>query len=110
MIRQIFIRIANCEARFMLFNSYIFVLFFLPVCLLGYFGLNHFRCYKLAQLFLLIMSLWFYGYFNPGYLIIILASIVINYGFNIVFANVSHAFWRKATLAVAVVFNVGILF
>lgn len=94
----------------MLFNSYIFVLLFLPVCLVGYFGLNRFKWYKASQLFLLLMSLWFYGYFNPEYLIIILASIVINYTFSLVFDKVQNSLWRKMALAVAVVFNVGILF
>ena len=94
----------------MLFNSYIFVLFFLPACLLGYFGLNHFRCDKASQLLLLVMSLWFYGYFNPSYLTIILASIVINYSFNLLFQKVQQELWRKAILAVAAAFNVGILF
>ena len=94
----------------MLFNSYIFVLFFLPVCLLGYFGLNHFRWYKASQLFLLLMSLWFYGYFNPGYLVIILASIVVNYTFSLLFGRIQQSMPRKILLALAVVFNVGILF
>ena len=94
----------------MLFNSYIFVLLFFPVCLLGYFGLNHFRWYKASQLFLLLMSLWFYGYFNPNYLVIILSSIVLNYGFNILFRKVQQCQCRKWILAVAVLFNVGILF
>ena len=49
----------------MLFNSYIFILLFLPLCLIGYFGLNRFHRYSLAMAFLLGMSLWFYGYFNP---------------------------------------------
>ena len=94
----------------MLFNSYIFVLFFLPVCLLGYFGLNRFRCYKASQLLLLVMSLWFYGYFNPSYLTIILASIVINYTFNLLFQKLRQGLLRKAVFAVAVAFNIGILF
>ena len=94
----------------MLFNSYIFVLFFLPVCLLGYFGLNRFRCYRVSQLFLLLMSLWFYGYFNPSYLLIILASILVNFTFNLLFQKLQQPLWRKATLAAALVFNIGILF
>ncbi len=64
----------------MLFNSYIFLLLFLPMCLLGYFGLNHFKKHKLAQVFLLGMSLWFYAYFNLSYLAIIVVSILFNFG------------------------------
>lgn len=50
----------------MLFNSYIFVLLFLPLCLVGWFSLNRLPSRKPALLFLLGMSLWFYGYFTPS--------------------------------------------
>ena len=63
----------------MLFNSYIFVLLFLPLCLVGYFTINHFKKYKLAMFFLLVMSMWFYAYNNIYYLFIILFSILFNY-------------------------------
>ncbi len=63
----------------MLFNSYIFVFLFLPICLVGYFSLNLTKKYKLGHAFLLGMSLWFYGYFNPSYLLIIISSVIANY-------------------------------
>lgn len=63
----------------MLFNSYIFILFFLPVCLAGYYIFNYFKLYKVGIAFLLGMSLWFYGYFNPKYLLIICGSVIVNY-------------------------------
>ena len=63
----------------MLFNSYIFIFCFLPICILGYFLLNKTKKYQLGHGFLLGMSLWFYGYFNPGYLLIIIASVAVNY-------------------------------
>lgn len=63
----------------MLFNSYIFILVFLPLTLAGYYFLNHFKRYRAANLFMIAMSLWFYGYFNKSYLLIICGSIVINF-------------------------------
>ncbi|MCR5416718.1 MAG: MBOAT family protein [Pseudobutyrivibrio sp.] len=63
----------------MLFNSYIFIFLFLPICIVGYFLLNKTKKYQLGHLFLLGMSLWFYGYFNPSYLLIIISSVCINY-------------------------------
>ena len=63
----------------MTFNSYIFILLFLPLCLLGYFVLNQFRHYRLGLILLIGMSLWFYGYFNPRYLNIICSSVIFNY-------------------------------
>ncbi|SDH57773.1 alginate O-acetyltransferase complex protein AlgI [Pseudobutyrivibrio sp. 49] len=65
----------------MLFNSYIFIFLFLPICIIGYFLINKTGKYRLGHAFLLGMSLWFYGYFNPAYLLIIIASVCINYTF-----------------------------
>ncbi|MDO5400571.1 MAG: MBOAT family O-acyltransferase [Eubacteriales bacterium] len=94
----------------MLFNSYIFILVFLPICMIGYFGLNHFRKYTLAQAFLLGMSLWFYGYFNPGYLLIITVSIVANYLFTRLMGKTADPRLRKAELILALLANLGVLF
>lgn len=63
----------------MLFNSYIFIFIFLPIALIGWYGLNRLGRYRLASLFLSAMSLWFYAYFNVSYLAIILCSIGLNY-------------------------------
>lgn len=49
------------------------------MALLGWYGLNHLKKYELAKMFLTGMSLWFYGYFNTYYLLIIVGSILINY-------------------------------
>ena len=63
----------------MLFNSYIFVFLFLPVTLAGWYFLNRIKWHKAAYAFLIGMSLWFYGYFNANYLLLILISIIGNY-------------------------------
>lgn len=94
----------------MLFNSYIFILLFFPICISGYFILNHFSHWKTAQIFLLGMSLWFYGYFNAKYLFIIICSVVINYLFYR-FLNVEkNGKRRKYFFCAALVFNIGLLF
>ena len=72
----------------MLFNSYIFIFIFLPVALIGWYGLNRLGRYKLASLFLSVMSLWFYAYFNVRYLAIILCSIGLNYLLSLALAHV----------------------
>lgn len=94
----------------MLFNSYIFILVFLPVCLAGYFLLNHFHKETLAQVFLLGMSLWFYGYFHPSYLILILFSICLNYLLSLGIRKSRGLWMGKALLIAAVAANLGILF
>ena len=65
----------------MLFNSYIFLFLFLPLCLGGYYLLARCPKAKPAKLYLTGFSLWFYGYFNPSYLLIMLFSILFNYAF-----------------------------
>lgn len=63
----------------MLFNSYIFIFLFFPLCLLGYYGLKN-RNAVAAKVWLIGFSLWFYGYFNIRYLCIMIFSILLNYG------------------------------
>ena len=94
----------------MLFNSYIFVLVFLPLSILGYFFLNKINKVTWAQCFLLGMSLWFYGYFNVKYLFIIVASILFNYiMYRFLTRDIDNKI-RKGILIIAVLFNVGVLF
>ena len=94
----------------MLFNSYIFMFIFLPLCLAGYFLLNRFGFKKTALAFLFGMSLWFYGYFNTSYLAIIVTSIVVNYFFYILSKRVKGENARKYLKWLAVLVNLGILF
>lgn len=93
----------------MLFNSYIFVLLFLPMCLIGYFTLNHFKKYKLSMLYILFMSLWFYGYFNYSYLIIIVSSILFNYIIYHLLNKINTNYKRKILLILGLTANIGVL-
>ena len=92
----------------MLFNSYIFVLLFLPLCVLLYFLLNKWQMMA-ANVLLLGMSLWFYGYLNPSYLAIICSSIVINYLLCFWMRREERAGARKAILIMGIIVNLGIL-
>lgn len=95
----------------MQFNSFFFILFFLPLSLFGYFGLNSLGKKKLAQVFLLIMSLWFYGYFNASYLLIICGSIVVNFFLSRLMEKMDVAEGKKrAILSAGIVFNVALIF
>lgn len=62
----------------MLFNSYIFIFLFLPLCLVGFYILQNKQA-TLAKVWLTCFSLWFYGYFNQYYLLIMICSIIGNY-------------------------------
>ena len=99
----------------MLFNSYIFIFIFLPLVLLGWYGLNYYKKYMLANLFLAGMSLWFYGYFNVYYLAIILSSIGLNYLLSFLLTRIpagsSHTkLWNRIGLFSGIILNLGILF
>lgn len=90
----------------MLFNSYVFVLLFLPLCIIGYFGLNKMFRPETAQAFLVVMSLWFYGYFNAYYLFVILGSVLFNYGIYKLLVKKK----QKAVMVVGILGNLGVLF
>lgn len=90
----------------MLFNSYLFVFIFFPLCLVGYYGLLHRKKPALAKIFLTFMSFWFYGYFNLSYLLIMVGSIAFNYIFHLLLSK--HP--DKKLMILAVAGNLGLLF
>lgn len=94
----------------MLFNSYVFILLFLPVTFAGYFLINHFKKYELGKGWLVLASLVFYAYFKVEYLWIILASIFFNFGVNKLFFRIDNKNTRKAILIFGLLANMGILF
>ncbi len=98
----------------MLFNSYVFLLLFFPLTLAGYYILKKFDQIVPMKLWLIGMSLWFYGYFNPWYLFIILGSIAVNYLLCVLMRRYApkdlKPGLRKILMILGVVFNVGILF
>ncbi len=94
----------------MLFNSYIFVLLFLPLTIMGYYALNYFKKYSLSKVYLVGMSLWFYGFFNPSYILIMLSSILVNYYLGSKLIKLNKQKISKLLLFLGIIFNVGILF
>ena len=57
-----------------------FVFLFLPASIAGYFWLSHRKLVLASELYLCLASLFFYGYWEPSNLPIILISIGFNYG------------------------------
>ena len=62
----------------MLFNSFVFVLFFLPATLIVYFWLGRIG-HRSALVWLFVASLAFYAWWNPVFLGLLLGSLVLNY-------------------------------
>lgn len=102
----------------MLFNSYIFILAFLPITLIVYFLLSRIHNHIYAKIWLLCCSLYFYAYFNFSYFFIIITSIIFNYCMNLLLCPRSKKFtpfalkkpFRLMVIVLALVVNVGILF
>lgn len=63
----------------MLFNSITFLVLFLPLSLLFYYLLGCFHM-NAAKLWLVVVSFLFYGWWNPQFLILLMTSILFNYG------------------------------
>ena len=90
----------------MLFNSFDFIIFFLPITFGIYFILNKKRLTLAANAWLLCASLFFYSYWNIAYLPLILISILFNYvigGILIDYDNI-----KKQIVSKKVIFVVGI--
>jgi D-alanyl-lipoteichoic acid acyltransferase DltB (MBOAT superfamily) len=63
----------------MLFNSIQFILGFLPICLAGFFLLGRRGGAPWALAWLVAASLFFYGWWNPPFVLLLAGSIVANY-------------------------------
>jgi alginate O-acetyltransferase complex protein AlgI len=95
----------------MLFNSYEFIFLFLPLVCLGFFGLAAVS-HRLAATWLALASLFFYGWWNPKYVGLLLASVAFNYlaGSQIARFRASDRTRRAwALLVVAVTANLALL-
>ncbi|SDB14921.1 MBOAT family protein [Butyrivibrio sp. INlla16] len=89
----------------MVFSSTVFLFCFLPLTLIGCYIIRS-QTYRNA--WLLIMSLVFFGWSQPQYLWIIVASIIINYLSALFMSLFEHK--KKAVLFLAVVCNLLLLF
>ncbi|MCK5696848.1 MAG: MBOAT family protein [Gammaproteobacteria bacterium] len=95
----------------MLFNSPLYIFLFLPLTVVFYFILNHFLSHRSAKLFLIFASLFFYAYWDYHYLMLITASIIINYSlayFIIMHASQQHHS-KKLVLIIGIIFNLSLL-
>ncbi len=62
----------------MIFNSYLFILIYLPVCVAGWFLINRVS-HRAADWYLVAMGIWFYGCFGLPYLAVLGVSSLFNY-------------------------------
>lgn len=63
----------------MLFNSYEFIFLFLPITLFVFYVLSRRSGVGMALYWLVLASLFFYGWWKPEYLVLILGSVIVNF-------------------------------
>jgi alginate O-acetyltransferase complex protein AlgI len=95
----------------MLFNSYIYILLFLPGTVVIYFWLQKMEKHALSLYWLIIASLFFYGWWNINYLPLILTSLTFNFlcGSFLIKQNRIHMLKRKLLLATGITFNIALI-
>lgn len=89
----------------MVFSSLTFLCIFLPVVLALYYLLPTLR---IRNVLLIIVSLLFYAYGEPVYVLLMIASIIINYIFGRLLGTENKK-KRQWILAIAVIINIGLL-
>ncbi|MBM7702352.1 MBOAT family O-acyltransferase [Metabacillus iocasae] len=93
----------------MLFNSYVFILCFLPIVLISYRLLVRLENQSIAKLFLVGASLYFYSFWNINYLPLMIASIFVNYLIAWVINKKEGHLLKKTMLIFGVSFNLFLL-
>ncbi len=91
----------------MLFTSNVFLFLFLPVALLGFQLASRFGRVPLFS-WLAVISLVFYGYWNPSFLWLLIGSILLNYTASEAIARAPEA-GRTALLVLTIAANIGLL-
>ena len=94
----------------MLFNSYVFIFCFLPMVLAGYLLLRRTSAPQWPIAWLVLASLVYYSWWRPGYLLLLLFSVGVNFGFGklIIDGGLSHS-RSRAALTCGIIFNLSLL-
>ncbi len=91
----------------MLFNSFDFILFLIPVFIL-YWSLFQ-KSLKIQNLFILVSSYFFYGFWDWRFLLLILASTIVDYFVGLQIHSSNTKKLKTTWLWISILFNVGIL-
>lgn len=94
----------------MLFNSYEYILLFLPLCLIIYFILNKIKLTFVSKVVLVAASIFFYGWWNPIYVPLIIGSILFNYYIgSLLLKKPADGRFQKLFLIIGIVGNLCLL-
>ena len=96
----------------MVFSGQVFLTLFLPTSIITYFLARKIGGSKLrmANIWLIIISLFFYAWGEPIFVFLMLLSIIINFILGKRLVNYSKTKEGKKIVAVAVTYNLGVLF
>jgi alginate O-acetyltransferase complex protein AlgI len=89
----------------MLFNSYLFIFAFLPIALLVFLILSKRKTIGAQLIWLAAWSCVFYAYWNPKYIIVLMASVVVNY----VIAQKLMDNKNKLLFTTGILFNIAVI-
>lgn len=93
----------------MVFSSMVFLWIFLPVTLAGYYLLHLTKNRTLMNVWLLLVSVLFYSFGEPKYILLLLISVLINYTGGLLIEYAKTAGGRKTALFFCVVLNLALL-
>lgn len=89
----------------MIFNSMTFLWIFLPIVLISYFLIKD----KYKNLLLVVLSLIFYAWGEPTYVVLLIICILINYLIGILINKCKSSKLKKVLFAFGILANIGIL-
>ncbi len=95
----------------MQFNTYFYILVFLPVSLIGWFGINRIsrRFHKgtiFAKIYLVLVSFFFFSYAGKTSFFCLILSIAVNYTVILLL----YRFHNKAVLVIGIIADIALLF
>ena len=93
----------------MLFNSYEFIFAFLPVCLGVFFLLGQRLGVRVALGWLVACSLFFYGWWNPAYLGLIVLSMMFNFILGTTLSRRMDRRGNRMLLVFGIAVNLGLI-
>ena len=94
----------------MLFNSYYFLIYFLPIVLVCYYAAHKHGLHKFALIILSIASFTFYAYDNVYYLSLLAGSILINWCISYILNRMEDKNGRKAILTLGIIIDIAVIF
>jgi alginate O-acetyltransferase complex protein AlgI len=94
----------------MLFNSYLFIFGFLPIVLAAYYFAQIYIGHRGAFAWIILASLFYYAWWKPIYLLLLLTSIGVNFGFaKVLLTGRLTPVGARLVLALGVGFNICVI-